>query len=233
MLKYPCLVLDHDDTVVQSMKTLSYPFFCYILQQFRPGCTMTQESFIQDCHELGFADLCRLRFNFTDAELHNEHNQWMNYIRSHTPAPYPGIDRILTRQKEAGGILCVVSHSSRENILRDYSAHFSVTPDAIYGWELPEEQRKPNPYPLQNIMERYGFSPEELLVVDDMKLSWKMAQPFGIKTAYAAWGEMGVPELEKEMTGLCDFRFDSTKDLEKFLFGTLDKYGIIPNESRG
>ena len=28
MLKYPCLVLDHDDTVVQSEATVNYPFFC-------------------------------------------------------------------------------------------------------------------------------------------------------------------------------------------------------------
>ena len=39
MLKYPCLVLDHDDTVVQSMKTLSYPFWCMELELFRPGVT--------------------------------------------------------------------------------------------------------------------------------------------------------------------------------------------------
>ena len=41
MLKYRCLVLDHDDTVVQTLKTLSYPFFCLELEQFRPGTTMT------------------------------------------------------------------------------------------------------------------------------------------------------------------------------------------------
>ena len=49
MLKYPCLVLDHDDTVVQSEKTIGYPFFCYILDQFRPGQTITLEHFAQDC----------------------------------------------------------------------------------------------------------------------------------------------------------------------------------------
>ena len=27
MLKYPCLVLDHDDTVVQSEATVNYPYF--------------------------------------------------------------------------------------------------------------------------------------------------------------------------------------------------------------
>ena len=39
MLKYRCLVLDHDDTVVQTMRTLSYPFWCLELEQFRPGTT--------------------------------------------------------------------------------------------------------------------------------------------------------------------------------------------------
>ena len=37
MLKYKCLVLDHDDTVVQSEATINYPFFVYILDQYRPG----------------------------------------------------------------------------------------------------------------------------------------------------------------------------------------------------
>lgn len=41
MLKYPCLVLDHDDTVVQSERTIGYPFFCYILDQYRPGQTVS------------------------------------------------------------------------------------------------------------------------------------------------------------------------------------------------
>ena len=41
MLKYPCLVLDHDDTVVQSEATVNFPYFVYILDQFRPGTKIT------------------------------------------------------------------------------------------------------------------------------------------------------------------------------------------------
>ena len=216
MLKYPCLVLDHDDTVVQSMKTLSYPFFCYILEQFRPGASMTLEAYVQDCHELGFAKLCVERFDFTSEELANEHEQWMEYVRQHTPDPYPGIKEILHRQKAEGGLICVVSHSCEENILRDYDAHFGLHPDAIYGWDLPEEHRKPNP--LLDIMQRYNFKPQELLVVDDMKLGWKMANAVQVCVAYAGWSDMGVAELDEEMRGLCDYTFDSTKELKKFLF---------------
>ncbi len=218
MLKYPCLVLDHDDTVVQSMKTLSYPFFLYILEQFRPGSFMSFEDYVCDCHHLGFADLCRKRFGFTDSELKKEHALWMEYVLSHTPDAYPGIERIIRRQKQAGGLICVVSHSSRANILRDYDAHFGIEPDAIYGWDLPEEQRKPNPYPLLDIMARFHLKPQELLVVDDMKLAWKMANPLGVQVAYAGWTGMGVDTIAREMEKLCDYTFDSVAKFEEFLF---------------
>jgi len=218
MLKYPCLVLDHDDTVVQSMKTLSYPFFLYVLRVFRPGTTMSFADYVQDCHHYGFSELCRLRFDFTEEELAKEHDMWMGYVLSHTPDPYPGIEKIIQRQKEEGGLICVVSHSSQENILRDYDTHFGLRPDAIYGWELPEHKRKPHTFPLTDIMKRYDLPPEQLLVVDDMKLACKMAKPLGVNVAYAGWSGMGIPEIDNEMINLCNFSFQSTAQFEEFLF---------------
>lgn len=219
MLKYPCLVLDHDDTVVQSEKTIGYPFFCYILDQFRPGETISLEDYVRDCHNIGFAEMCRRRWNFTEEEQVAEYRGWMDYVKTHIPDAFPGIGNVIRRQKEEGGMICVVSHSSIENITRDYAVHFGVQPDAIYGWDLPEHQRKPNPYPLEHILQRYGFRPEELLVVDDMKLAWMMAQPVGVKIAFAGWGKTDFPELAEEMRSICDFSFDSAEALEQFLFG--------------
>lgn len=218
MLKYKCLVLDHDDTVVQSMKTLSYPFWCLELEQFRPGVTMSLEDYILECHRVGFADMCRERFHFTEEELKTEHKQWMEYILQNIPDPYPGIDRIIRRQKEEGGLICVVSHSHADNILRDYRTHFSAEPDAIYGWELEPHQRKPNPWPLEDIMQRFHLTAEEILVVDDMKLACQMAAPLGVQVAYAGWSGMGVESLSAEMEKICDYSFDTTQDFEEFLF---------------
>ena len=218
MPKFKCLVLDHDDTVVQSMKTLSSPFFCQELDYFRPGASITLEDYILQCHKLGFGDLCRELFGFTDEEMKLEHDMWMEYILSHIPAPYPGIERIIRRHKEAGGILCVVSHSHVDNILRDYDTHFGIRPDRIYGWELPPEQRKPNPFPLQDIMEQYGVTADEILVVDDMQLACKMAAPLGVAVAYAGWSGMGVEEVDQQMRALCEYAFDTVEALAAFLF---------------
>lgn len=218
MLKYPCLVLDHDDTVVQTMKTMSYPFFLYGLNIFRPGQTISFEDYVRGCHDYGFVDLCRQRYGYTQEELDLEHDMWMEYVLNHTPEPYPGIGSVLHQQKEEGGLICVVSHSREDNILRDYRAHFGFVPDAIYGFERPENQRKPNPYPLLDIMERFHLSADEILVVDDMKLSCKMAAPLGVKVAYSGWNGLNVPEVEKEMTELCDFHFNTVAAFADFLF---------------
>lgn len=218
MLKYPCLVLDHDDTVVQSEATVNYPFFCYILNQFRPGTQITLSEYTQGCFYLGFADMCRKWYGFTEREIEDEYRGWQAYIQHHIPDPFPGIGQILRRQKMEGGYVCVVSHSCIQNITRDYSAHFGLLPDDIYGWDLPEAFRKPSTYPLEQIMAKYSLLPQQLLVVDDMKPAWEMASKAGVCIAFAGWGRKDYPEITAEMTRLCNYAFDSTEALERFLF---------------
>ena len=218
MLKYPCLVLDHDDTVVQSEATINYPFFCYILDQFRPGEQITLEQYVNGCFYPGFADMCRQRYNITEQELKDEYQGWMEYVKSHIPDPFPGIRDLILRYKEAGGIICVVSHSSVINITRDYQTHFGILPDDIYGWDLPEHQRKPSTYPLEQIMQKYGFTAEQLLVVDDLKPAWVMCRNAGVPIAFAAWSKTNCPTILKEMTDLCDYTFHSPAELEAHLF---------------
>lgn len=216
--KYRCLVLDHDDTAVQSEATVNYPFFCYILDRFRPGVRITLQEYIKGCFSPGFVDMCRQRYQFTEQELEDEFRGWQIYVREHTPPAFPGIDTVIHRQKALGGIICVVSHSCKENILRDYTTHFGIKPDAIYGWDLPEALRKPSTFPLEDIMARFHLAPKDLLVVDDMKPAYEMASAAGVDIAFAGWSRKDFPEISAEMTRLCNFTFYSPKELEKFLF---------------
>lgn len=218
MLRFPCLVLDHDDTVVASEESVNYPCFLLALEHFRPGEFMDPDTFTRWCFDPGFAELLRQRYHFTEAELHEEFQMWLDYARSHIPPAFPGIREIIHEQKRRGGKVCVVSHSGRESILRDYREHFGIEPDLIFSWEAPPEQRKPSTYPLERIMETYGLSPAQLLVVDDLKPGRDMARTAGVPIAYAGWCRKNVPEIGELMRQWCDYAFDSTDALYKFLF---------------
>ena len=218
MLKYKCLVLDHDDTVVQSEATVNYPCFCRYLETYRPGESISLADYVGDCNKMAFVDMCKTRFAMTDAELEIEYGFWKDYAKTHMPDPFPGIGALLHKFRSAGGMICVSSMSAHDTILRDYRTHFGMEPDAVYGWELPPQQRKPNAYPLLDIMERFGLKRSEILVVDDMKLACQMAQPLGIQVAYSGWNGLGISEIDEEMRSLCDYSFDSTEKLYNFLF---------------
>ena len=60
MLKYPCLVLDHDDTVVQSEKTIGYMMFGQITEN--PNKTVLFEN----AHH--WAELCNIEEMFRYCE---------------------------------------------------------------------------------------------------------------------------------------------------------------------
>ncbi len=218
MLKYPCLVLDHDDTVVQSEATVNYPCFCRYLEQYRPGITMSLAEYVEACSNMSFVDMCKRRFSLTDEEMHQEYLYWQEYMASHIPAAYPGIGELLQAYRKAGGKVCVVSMSSREIILRDYLHHFGFVPDRIYGCELPKEQQKPSIWALEQIQKEYGFSAGEMLIVDDMKFAVSMARTAGSPIAFAGWGRKEFPALCKEMGDLCDYAFYTVDDLNDFLF---------------
>ena len=67
-------------------------------------------------------------------------------------------------------------------------------------------------------MAKYQLTPEQILVVDDLKPAWEMASKVNVTIAFAAWGKLSFPAITQEMRQLCNYSFDSTKELEEFLF---------------
>ena len=161
--------------------------------------------------------MCRIRFGMSDEELHQEYLFWKSYMKEHIPAAFTGLREVLQAYRDAGGILCVVSMSTEENILRDYRHHFNFIPDRIFGCELPENQRKPNIFPLEQIQRLYNLSPDQLLILDDMKFAVAMARKAKCSIAFAGWSRIDFPEICQEMDALCDYSFYSPEQLRSFL----------------
>lgn len=218
MLNYRCLVLDHDDTVVRSEETVNYPSFLEAQKVLRPGRTITREEFTRWCFSPGFSTLCSDYIGLTPEEIDVQYDMWRSYVATHIPPPYDGLRPILTRWKQEGGLLCVSSHSARENILRDYRLHFGLEPDQIFDWDLGEDRRKPSPYALQEIMRLYDLRPDELLMVDDLKPGYDMAHACGVPFACAGWSH-DDPEIRAFLRRFSDFYLETVQALESLLFG--------------
>lgn len=217
MIRYRCLVLDHDDTVVRSEETVNFPSFQEALSFLRPKEKMTREEFSYECFFTGFFEMCHDKFHFTEEEHRWQMDFWTEYVRTHVPPPYEGIRPLLQRFRAEGGLICVSSHSGVENITRDYQTHFGFVPDQIFGWELGEEKRKPAPYALEEIMRIYQLAPKDLLMVDDMKPGYMMATACNVAFACAGWSHSD-PRIMHFMRENSDIYLETTAELGKILF---------------
>ena len=217
LMKIKCLVLDHDDTTVNSTPCIHYPAFLKILEAVRPASHYSMEEFLIQNFSPGLSSFYRDELGFTDEEMKLEWNIWRDYIRRIIPPFFPGMADVIRRQKENGGLVCVVSHSFPEFIRRDYQAADVPEPDLIFGWDKDRTKCKPNTYPLEEIMRITGCRPEEMLMVDDLKPGLDMAHGCGVKFAGCAWG-YDVPQIHKAMADDADWMLYSVDDLSALLF---------------
>lgn len=218
-MKYKCLVLDHDDTVVNSTATIHFPCFIEYLEKKRPNISKNYDlsSYFRKNFDLGILSLLRDEIGLSDCEIEREGEYWRNYVRGHIPCAYDGIREIIDEFLTRGGTTCVVSHSYREYIERDYKHNGLKMPAVIYGWDMPADKRKPLPFAIFDIMERFGFSKSDILVVDDLKPGYDMARGAGCDFAAAGWA-YDIPEIEAFMREHCDYYLPTVASLREILF---------------
>ncbi len=219
MKKYKCLVLDHDDTAVNSTATIHYPCFIEYLERFYPekAGNYTLESYFEKNFHPGVLALFTEELGFSAEELSHEERYWQEYVENHIPTAYDGIRGIICDFKEAGGIIAVNSHSYSKYILRDYEHNELPIPDIVYGWDVPKGKRKPAPDTLFDLMARFSLSPSEILVVDDLLPGLLMARGAGVDFAAAAWS-YDIPKIKTEMQARADYYLKTVEELREILF---------------
>lgn len=217
-MRYKCLVLDHDDTVVNSSASIHFPSFVEYLKIYRPHLAdkYTFEEYILKNFHPGIVELFTGEVGLSEKELAEEEKFWADFVLGHVPTAYEGIKEIIEDFKAQGGIVCVDSHSLTRYIERDWAKNSLPTPDKIYGWDIPKEMRKPSPATVIDIMKNFGLTPYEVLVVDDLKPGYDMARGAGVSFAAAGWA-YDVPEIREFMKKNCDFYLPTVDALRKLL----------------
>lgn len=219
-LKYKCLVLDHDDTVVNSTATIHYPAFIKVMKILRPKLKMTIDEFYEmNCHP-GFVAFCKNVLKLNQEESAFEYQHWQDYVSCHIPKAYDWMKKIILKQKELGGYVCVASHSLKTNILRDYAENKLPMPDIVFGKELPLEKVKPSPFAINEILNTFkDLKRSDILVVDDLKPGYSMAKSGNVTFAAASWAHK-VPEIDNFMKKNAKYYFNTPKALYNHLYST-------------
>ena len=215
-LKYACIVLDHDDTVVNSTATIHYPSFVEYMKIYRPNIKMDLEEYFRLNFDPGIVALLMDICGLNEQETKEEEQFWSDYVKNHIPQAFEGLRKILRQYQSRGGKIAVISHSYSYYIERDYTANDLPKPDIIFGWDLEPEKRKPDPFCLYEIEHQFDLQAKDILVVDDLKPGYDMARAAGVDFAAAGWA-YDVPEIESFMRENCDFYFKTVEEFGKFL----------------
>lgn len=217
-MKYDCLVLDHDDTAVDSTPLIHYPAHLEVMRRLRPDHEpVGLDGWFLKNFDPGIMAYLVGELGFSKDELQEEIRIWRQFSRNLLPSFFPGFVELLEEYSRFGGRVAVVSHSEGEIIGRHYQTR-SFEPDLILGWEDDDEKRKPHPWPLYRVMEELDVSPDDILVVDDLKPGILMARRAKVKAAAAGWAHHLV-EVEKYMRRVCDVYFSSVAEFREHVLG--------------
>jgi beta-phosphoglucomutase-like phosphatase (HAD superfamily) len=220
-LRYRCLILDHDDTAVNSTATVHHPAHLEAMRVLRPGIQPVdlQGWFLKNFHP-GIMAYLSGELGLSEAELATEFAIWRAFNQRGQPSFYPGFLEILAEFRRAGGRIAVISHSERDIILRHYRSHSagSLEPDLVFGWDEEEERRKPSPWPVLEALRRFGAGPGQTLVLDDLKPGVLMAQRAQVPAAGAGWAHC-IPEIREYMERNCLAYFEEPAQFREFILG--------------
>lgn len=186
-IKYKCLVLDHDDTIVNSTATVHYPSYLITMESLRNKKGMTLEEYFKMNANQSIYSFYKDEEKFTDEEMNIEYGQWKDYVSKHIPECFEGIKDIINEYVAAGGIIVVCTTNNTQHILRDFKHNGIVEPQQVYDGRLEAEKQKPNPFPVLDVMEKYNLNKEDILVVDDLHPGMQMAINAGVDFVAACW----------------------------------------------
>ena len=194
-MKYACLVMDHDDTAVQSEATVNYPFFEMTIPTFCPGAEVSLKKYTAGCYELGFAQMCRQWYGFTDKDLEEEFRGWQSYVRTHVPLPYPGIRELLEALKAQGHRLYVAT-SKPEVTAIEVLEYFDLAKyfDGICGASL-DQSRTSKSDVIAFLLDKFGTAATPIMV-GDTAFDVIGAAAHGIPTIGVSWGYGTIDDLK-------------------------------------
>lgn len=220
-MKYTCLLIDHDDTSVDSSPSIHH--LAHMEQMRRLGReneSVGVDQWMKINYSPGILAYLDTVLGLNEEEKALCYTVWREYVQNRIPEFFPGILRILKKFRDRGGHIVVVTHSEEEMVRSHYLHQTEVPgflPDRIIGWTGDSTKNKPDPWPVFDVMREYGIKKEKILVVDDLKPGIIMAQKAGVDSIGVGWSHR-IPEIIEDMRKNCSFYASSIQEFEEILF---------------
>lgn len=217
-MRFQALILDHDDTAVNSTAHVHYPAHLRAMAAMRPGHpTVDLETWFLKNFDPGIMGFLQDELGMDARELALEEEIWREGMASATPRFFDGFLDALAGFRARGGHVAVASHSDPEVIRRHYrDAGLALEPELVFGWDADPALRKPSPYPVMEVMRRLGLAPGGVLVVDDLKPGVVMAEAAGVAVAAAGWAH-AIPGIRAFMEAHCVAYFERVSEFAAFI----------------
>jgi beta-phosphoglucomutase-like phosphatase (HAD superfamily) len=218
-LRFRCLLIDHDDTAVDSTASVHYPAHLETLRVLRPGrAPPTLAEWLLCNFQPGVMEYLVGELGLNEEELKTAYGIWRSWTTSRTPRFYPGFLDCLRDFRLAGGLVAVISHSEKDIIEAHYRAAQGppFLPDIVFGWMNDAAKRKPSPWPVAEALRALGCAPAEALIIDDLKPGVLMSDATGVAIAAAGWGHT-IPPIEAYMRAHTLAYFSRIEDMRSFL----------------
>ncbi|MCF6335217.1 MAG: HAD hydrolase-like protein [Spirochaetales bacterium] len=223
-MKYKCLMIDHDDTTVDSTPSIHHPAHLEQMKQLgRSHEALSLEDWFKINFHPGLVNYFKDTLTFTEEENKLCYAVWRDFTtKGGHPPFFPGMLKLLNRFKLEGGIIVVVSHSEPDIIRRHYLEQQEFPgfkPDRIFGWDGDPEKNKPNIWPVTETIKQFKVKKKDILMVDDLKPGITMAIKAGIDSAGVGWSQSHrIPEIKADLSEICTYYFDQIPEFEKLLF---------------
>ncbi len=220
-MRYSCLLLDHDDTTIDSTPVVHYRAHLEQMRRLgRHAEALSLEQWYRVNFHPGIRHYLEKQLQLSPDEQQLCYSIWREFTTTELPPFFDHLLLFLSHFKAAGGVLAVVSHSEPDVILRHYRSQSEVPglePDEIFGWMGDPKKNKPYLWPVERMEQLYGFTREEMLVVDDLKPGIVMAREAGVASVGVGWSHR-IPELRGHLEQIATWYAESIPELEHIVW---------------
>lgn len=197
-LRKKCLILDHDDTIINSQESIHYPLFVDVLKILRPNIIPIDfEKFIELSNELGFVKMCRMLYHYNEKEIQFEYEHWKIHSSLIEAPAFEGIKEFLTAFIEIGGVIIVYTMNSKQNVIKDYERLFNFVPNRIISHDQYYILRKPYRLSILKELHNLNLTVEDCIFIDDTPMLLELKHRLNMDFIAANWAKSANPLWKK------------------------------------